>query len=153
MDAKEYLSQALWLDKMINNKMEQQEEIRAMAERTTIDISQERVSGVLNTTSPMENSTVKLIDLSNEINEYVDRFIDLKKEIQSTISKLENMSYQLLLELRYINNKGWNDIANDMGYDTRYTMKLHGRALKEIDEILKEDTKRHRKTPSECGSI
>jgi hypothetical protein len=45
--------------------------------------------------------------------------------------------------MRYINNKGWDDVAREMGYDKRWIMRLHGRALKEIDEILKEATKSH----------
>lgn len=125
MDAKEYLSQALWLDRIINNKLEQQEEVRAKAERTTVDISQEKVSGGNITKSPMEDSTVKLADLSREIDDYVDRYVNLKVKIQNTISKLSDFRYILILEMRYLNNKAWDDIAMTIGYDTRYTMKLH----------------------------
>ena len=32
MNAKEYLSQAMWLDKSINNKLEQMERLKAIAE-------------------------------------------------------------------------------------------------------------------------
>lgn len=143
MDAKEYLSQALWLDRIINNKLEQQEEVRAKAERTTVDISQEKVSGGNITKSPMEDSTVKLADLSREIDDYVDRYVNLKVKIQNTISKLSDFRYILILEMRYLNNKAWDDIAMTIGYDTRYTMKLHRKALNEVRAILKEDTKRH----------
>lgn len=143
MDAKEYLSQALWLDRIINNKLEQQEEVRAKAERTTVDISQEKVSGGNITKSPMEDSTVKLADLSREIDDYVDRYVNLKVKIQNTISKLSDFRYILILEMRYLNNKAWDDIAMTIGYDTRYTMKLHRKALNEVRTILKEDTKRH----------
>ncbi len=143
MRAKEYLSQAIWLDKVINNKIEQQESIRALAERVTVDFSKERVSGGSSSTSPMEDATVKLIDLSNEINEYIDRFIYLKREIQDTINGVGDMRYKLILELRYINNKSWDDVSRDIGFDKRYTMKLHGRALNEVNEILKLTTKRH----------
>jgi len=79
--------------------------------------------------------------------------IDLKKEILNVINEIEDFRYRLLLEMRYINCKDWDEVANTLGYDTRYILKLHGRALKEIDEILKEDTKRHRKTPSECDIL
>ena len=143
MNAKEYLSQALWLDRIINNKLEQQEEVRAKAERTTVDISQEKVSGGNITKSPMEDSTVKLADLSREIDDYVDRYVNLKVKIQNTISKLSDFRYILILEMRYLNNKAWDDIAMTIGYDTRYTMKLHRKALNEVRAILKEDTKRH----------
>ena len=81
MNAKEYLSQAMWLDKSINNKLEQMERLKAIAEKVTVDFTQEKVSGGKATTSPMEDATVKLIDLSNEINQDIDLLVDLKKEI------------------------------------------------------------------------
>lgn len=143
MTAKEYLSRVYWLNRIINNKLEQKEELEAMAERTTVTITQDRVIGGVGTTSPMEDATVKLIDLSHEINDDIDELIDLKKEIQETINKVGDYRHKVILEMRYINNKGWADIANTIGYDTRYTMKLHKVALNKIDGILKEDTKRH----------
>lgn len=153
MNAKEYLSQAIWLDKVIQNKLEQKELLEAMAQKVTVDFSHERVSGGKNTTSPMEAATVKLIDLSHEINDDIDQLIDLKKEILDTINSVKDTSYQLLLEMRYINNKGWDEVAMCMGYDRRWVMRLHGRALKEIDKILKEATKSHRKPHNKCSNI
>ena len=153
MNAKEYLSQAIWLDRLIQNKLEQKELLETMAQKVTVDFTKEKVSGGNSVASPMEAATVKLVDLNHEINGDIDQLIDLKKEILETINRVEDPSYQLLLEMRYINNKSWDDVARDMGYDKRYTMKLHGRALKEINEILKEDTKRHRKTPNKCSNI
>ena len=123
--------------------MEQKESIRALAERTTVDFTKEKVSGGSGTTSPMEDATVKLIDLGHEINEYIDRLVDLKREILDTISQVGDVSDQLPLEMRYINGKGWYDISKYMGYDKRWVMRLHGIALKEIDEILKHSTKSH----------
>ncbi len=152
MKAKGYLSQAKWLDKMIDIKIEQQERLRAMAEKTTIAISGEKVSGGIGG-NPMESAIVKLVDLSHEINDDIDKLIDLRAEIKETINKVGDFRYKLVLEMRYINNKDWDEVSETLKYDTRYTMKLHGRALKVIDEILQEDTKRHRKTPKECGNM
>jgi DNA-directed RNA polymerase specialized sigma subunit len=153
MNAKEYLSQAFWLDRVIQNKLEQKERLEAMAQKVTVDFTKEKVLGGNNTTSPMEDATVKLIDLSHEINDDIDRLIDLKREILATIKSLEDTSYQLLLEMRYINNKNWDDVAVCMGYDRRWVMRLHGRALKEIDKILKEATRSHRKPHNKCSNI
>lgn len=143
MNAKEYLSQIYWLNRIINNKLEQKEELEAMAERTTLDFTKEKVIGCAGTTSPMEDAAVKLIDLSYEINDDIDELIDLKKEIQETINKVGDYRHKVILEMRYLNNKGWTDIAKTLGYETRYTMKLHKVALNRIDKVLKEDTKRH----------
>ncbi len=142
MKAKEYLSQAIWLDRIINNKLEQKEKLEALAERVTADFSRERVSGGMGATSPMEDVTVKLIDLGNEINADIDRLLELKKEILSVINKIRDYRYRLILEMRYINGKSWDDVAIETGYDIRTIFRLHGKALDKIDEILKKGTEK-----------
>ncbi|EYE88017.1 hypothetical protein Q428_10185 [Fervidicella metallireducens AeB] len=135
MRAKEYLSQAVWLDKLIQNKLEQMEKLEAIAQKTTVDLSQEKVSGGKASTSPMENAVVKLIELKHEINDDIDRLIDLKREIIETIGQLSDGSYKLLLEMRYIGGKSWDVIAVELGCDRRTIFRMHGKAIKEIDKI------------------
>jgi uncharacterized protein YueI len=43
MNAKEYLSQAIWLDQRINSKLEQKEQLEALATRVTVNFTQEKV--------------------------------------------------------------------------------------------------------------
>ncbi|MGO1368533.1 DUF1492 domain-containing protein [Senegalia sp. (in: firmicutes)] len=137
MEAKEYLSQALWLNRVINNKLEQKEEIEALAKRTTVDFTQEKVSGGKVTISSMEDATVRLIDLSNEINDDIDEYVDLKKEITGTIKQVKDIRYRLILKMRYITGKEWEDIVTAMGYDRSTVFRNHKKALKEVDEVLK----------------
>ena len=83
----------------------------------------------------MENTVAKIVDLEMEINEDIDRLVDIKAEIMEIISQADDPICQLLLELRYINGKGWDEIARDIGFDIRTAFRLHGKALKEIEEI------------------
>ena len=135
MTAKQYLSQALWLDQIIENKIRYQEKLRAMAENTTLDISRERVSG--GKAISREDVIVKLADLSHEINADIDRLIDLQKEIMDTIDQVEDIRLRVILESRYIGCKEWTAVTSSIGYNKRYVMKLHEDALKEVEEILK----------------
>ncbi|MCX7903024.1 MAG: DUF1492 domain-containing protein [Caloramator sp.] len=137
MNAKEFLRQAIWLDKLINSKLEQLEKLEALAQKTTVELSKEKVSGGNGSTSSMENVVVKIVELKKEINNDIDRLIDIKREISQIISNIDDPSHQLILEMRYVNNRDWEEIAEEIGYDIRWTLKLHGRALKEVDEILK----------------
>lgn len=143
MTVKEYLSQVYWLNTIVNNKLEQKEELEALAERTTVDLTEEKVSGRNRSTSPMEDAAVKLIDLSHQINDDIDELINLKKEIAGTIKKVGDYRYRTILEMRYLQGKLWEDVARDIGFDKRWVMRLHSRALKEVDEILKLTTKSH----------
>ena len=143
MTAKEYLSQVYWLNTIVNNKLEQKEELEALAERTTVDFTKEKVSGGSGVISPMEDAAVKLIDLSHQINDDIDELINLKKEIAGTIKKVGDYRYRTILEMRYLKEKLWDDVSRDIGFDKRWVMRLHSRALKEVDEILKLTTKSH----------
>ena len=141
MRAKEYLSQALNLDHRINSKLEQLENLKTLAMRVTTNFAQEKVSGGKSLRGPFENTMAKIIDLENEINQEVDRFIELKQEIMDTISQVEDVNCQLVLENRYINGKSWEDISLKLGYSRSGVFRIHGEGLKEVNRILKKWTK------------
>jgi len=81
MKVKEYLSQAIWLDQRINNKLEQLETLRALAMRVTVNFTEQKVAGGNDVSSPMEKTVTKIIDLQKEINEDIDRLVNLKADI------------------------------------------------------------------------
>lgn len=132
MDAKQYLSQAYYLDKRINSKIEQVASLRELATKATASIHAERVSGTTQR-SPMENAVVKLIDLEHEINDDIDRLVDLKRELNEFISEIDNHAYRIVLELRYLNGNTWEEVSAVMGYDLRWIYRLHGKALNEVE--------------------
>lgn len=135
MNAKEYLSQAVWLDRMIDSKLEQLEMLKSLAMKVTSSFTKEKISGGNIEKSKMESTMVKVIDLEHEINADIDRLVNLKKDIQDTINKMDDINPQLLLELRYFSGKGWDEIAASMGYDPRTVYRIHGKALKEFERM------------------
>lgn len=137
MNAKEYLSQAIWMDQIINNKLEQLESLKSLTMKVTSTFTEERVCGGSSEISKMESTIVKVIDLENEINDDIDRLIDLKKDIIDAVSKMSDLNHQLLLEMRYLGGKNWDEIAESMGYDRSTIFRIHGKSLKEIDKIKK----------------
>jgi DNA-directed RNA polymerase specialized sigma subunit len=128
---KEYLSQALFLDESINCKLEQVSILKRLATKITSNFEDERVT-CTKQQSPMENVIVKLVDLENEINDDIDKLVDLKREIKTAISNVNNDEFRLLLELRYLSNKEWEEIALLMNYSWRNIHYLHNKALKEV---------------------
>jgi DNA-directed RNA polymerase specialized sigma subunit len=135
MNAKEYLSQALWLDQMILSKLEQLETLKSLSMKVTSSFAEEKISGGNVEKSKMESTIVKVIDLEHEINADIDRLVNLKKDIQDTINMMDDINQQLLLELRYLSGKGWDEIAASMGYDPRTVYRIHGKALKEFERM------------------
>ena len=131
MTSKEYLSQAYQLDQRIDAKLEQVSNLRALATKATTAISDMPRSSSPNL-KQMESTIVKIIDLEQEINEDIDRLVDLKKEITCVINAVSVPEYQIVLELRYLCYKRWDEIAASMNYTTANVFLIHGKALREI---------------------
>ena len=83
----------------------------------------------------MENTICKIIDLQDEINKDIDRLVDLKTQIATTIKNIENYEYQTLLEKRYLCFYTWEQIAVDMDYSIQHIYRLRDKALLEVSKI------------------
>lgn len=134
MTIKEYLSQAYRIDQRINSKLEQVQSLRELAVKATSTLSDTYSSGNSNK-QKMEGVIVKIIDLENEIDEEIDKLIDLKQEIVSLIKQVKNPEYKTLLELRYLCFRTWEQIAVEMRYDLSWIHRLHKKALIEIKTL------------------
>ena len=132
MKAKEYLSQAYRLDQRIDAKIEQVMSLRNLAAKATSSLSDAMPSGTRNI-HRMEDIIMRIFDLENEINADIDALVALKREIVSTIKSVPNLEYQILLELRYLCFKPWEQIAVEMGYGIDNVFRLHQKALKDLE--------------------
>ena len=129
MTAKEYLQQALRLDERINSKISQLESLRELATKCTSTITG-MPRNPSPSQSPMADAVCKIIDLQDEINRDIDHLVNLKRELVGVIHNVEDVECRLLLELRYLCFKSWEDIAVQMGYTTRNIHYLHKQALR-----------------------
>ena len=147
MNAKEYLNQAYRLDQRITSKLEQVAALRSLTQKVTASYEGEPVSHTRNVTSH-EDTIIRLIEAESELNAAIDALIDLKRDVFSTIQKVDKPEYQFLLEMRYLCFKTWVEIADQMHLEEHYVFRVHGQALKEVEKILKaaenakEDSKR-----------
>lgn len=64
----------------------------------------------------MESIILKIIQQEKEIDEEIDKLVDLKAEVRSVISRVSNIEYRLLLELRYLCFRSWEEIAVEIRY-------------------------------------
>ena len=134
MTIKEYLSQAYRIDQRINSKLDQVQSLRELTVKATSTLSDTYSSGNGNKQN-MEGVIVKIIDLENEIDEEIDKLVDLKHEIVSLIKQVKNPEYKTLLELRYLCFRTWEQIAVEMRYDLSWIHRLHKKALIEIKTL------------------
>lgn len=131
MTAKEYLSQARFLDNRINSKIQQISSLNELATKCTATIS-DMPHSPNKANSTMADAVCKIIDLQEEINKDIDRLVDLKREIMGIIKAVPNVEYQTILEKRYLCFISWEQIAVDMNYSMQHIHRMHSLALKEI---------------------
>ena len=139
MTAKEFLSQARYLDMRINSKVEQIDSLNDLATKCTSTLT-----GMPHNPSPstslMADAVCKIVDLQEELGRDVQELVELKHRISTLIKSVPHHELQTLLEKRYLCFQSWEHIAVEMGYSMRYLYKLHNLALENITVPQKEDT-------------
>lgn len=131
MNAKEYLSQAYWIDKDINAKLEQAMSLWDIAHKCTSVISDVPPSGSRNV-HRLDDIITRIVQLEHELNDEIDSLIDLKEELRTAIAQVPLIEHRLLLELRYLCYRTWEEIAERLNYSTKYVYELHLKALEYI---------------------
>jgi DNA-directed RNA polymerase specialized sigma subunit len=135
MNAKQYLCQVKKLDKMIDNKQIEVEQMYSLATSISVSTDSDRVqtSGIKD---KVGDTVSKIVDLQNEINNMIDEFVDRKQEVIKTIEQLNDADEYDVLHKHYIQGKNWVQIADDMSYSYQGVHKIHKRALHNVQTIL-----------------
>ena len=131
MTARKYLGQAYRLDDRINNKLGQLAMLRTLATHVTSTLNEVSVQTSHNN-SKMEDTILKIYEQEREIDDDIDRLVDLKAEISRVIGEVETIEYKVILEKRYLLFETWEAIAVDLGYSVDYIFKMHRNALDEV---------------------
>lgn len=131
MTAKEFLNKGYKIDRRINAKLEQQANLRELATKTGAvmsDMPRNPNKGV----SRVEEIVVKILTLEEEINKDIDELVSLKSGITKAIGTVSDPEESLLLTLRYLNYKTWEDIADELSCSVRKVHSVHSRALRNV---------------------
>lgn len=129
MTAKQYLNQAYRVYELIESNNRQIQRLRDMATNITVNLT-ERVKG--GKPGGMAATVEKIVELESSIESDTNRWTELMIEIRTAVNQLTNADERLVLTLRYIEFKKWEDIEKIMHIDQRQVYRIHGRALKNI---------------------
>lgn len=139
MKAKEFLNQLFKLDTIINNKLIEKEQWKAIALGVTTHSEGERVQSS-GRPSKMADAIDRCVDIEGEIDQLVDRLIELKRDITSVIEQLNATEYDVLHK-KYVQHLSYIEISDLKKRDYNWVTTVHGRALKNVQRILDERTK------------
>lgn len=133
MTAKEYLSRYHHINIRINQKIDQQRQLRELATNISPSSGGGHSSGV---SDKVGMAVAKIATLEQEINAEIDELIRVKAEIERTVSAVSDERLRLILIARYINCNRWEQIAVMQNIELRWLYRLHGRALSEVSKII-----------------
>lgn len=133
---KKFLQQIRLYDSHISTKLEDLQHLKEMVTKITPTLKDNVVSGGGNQ-DKLGDAIAKIVDLEAEIDRDIDRYVEAKQEISATLDKLIDPDQLQVLHMRYVQNKTWEQIACDMGFSYRWVCTIHGRALQQIEKILK----------------
>lgn len=131
MTAKEYLRQLLSIERLIQVKTTERERLMALATKVTSALSDCKVETSPDNTKT-QNIIIKMAELREEIEEQTSIYTSLYHKIEEEIDSMEDDRYKILLIMRYMKGASFSDIADKLGYEKRWTLVLHKRALQDF---------------------
>lgn len=126
-----YLSRINYLQGLIESKLNTLKTIEYRKSQVkAIDYAKEQIKG------GNKSSWEALIDKTDECKEYIMQknieLYDSMLEIMKIIDNVKNDEYKLLLSMRYIECKNWDEIEKRLDISTNTRVNKHTAALKEI---------------------
>ena len=140
MKAKDYLRQLEKLDKMIENKLAELDQWKAKSTCTTQQLTADRVQSSGNP-QKMADAVCKIIEIEGEIDAFIDRLVDTKREVISTLERLNPTEYDVLHKM-YVQYFTLEEVSIKKGKSYSWATTIHGNALKSVQRMLDEREKK-----------
>ena len=134
MTTKDYLNQISRLNRMINNKLVEIQQLKEMSCSISAITNGEKVQTSLSP-DKIGSSIAKIDEMERNIDSMIDEYVDKKNLIISQIDSIENETYYNILFAKYVEKKTFEKIADEMTYSWRQIVRLHGRALQEFERL------------------
>ena len=135
-----YLSQVQYIDEMISEKQDIIESMRSSVTGTSASTEGERVQ-----TSPKDRlgeTCVKIVDLCTQMQDDIDRLLEMKGEVIQTIDQyVTDLKARKLLYLRYIKYMSIETVAHEMRMSRATAYKMHKAAVTSISQKFQSEKK------------
>ena len=128
--AKKLLSEIRVIDLAIQSHMDELELLKASLlkspELKEISVQESKIG-------LKDDTYVKMIELSDEINHKIDELVDKKRQASQLIEGISNPYSRIILRLKYVNYESWNDICWKCRKSKGEVLKLHDIGIFEIN--------------------
>jgi DNA-directed RNA polymerase specialized sigma subunit len=133
MTAKNYLAQARSIENKIDALKARQSFLRTIVADETISLQlSDMPKPATRNIRKNENAIMRILEVEDAINE----LRTTAGEIEQTIGSVRDSNLQQLLTMRYLKQKSWKEIANELMFSRSHVFKLHNIALAEVEKMI-----------------
>ncbi|MCL2694301.1 MAG: DUF1492 domain-containing protein [Oscillospiraceae bacterium] len=131
MTLKQYLTQAVKLDRVIDSAVMQLEEWKTFGVKSRCFLN--ATGGGRDNSSGVERTVMKIATAEERLNDDIDRYVDLQEEIRDLIKTLDNHEQRVILERHYLLGQTWEKVAEECFVSLRTVHYLHNKALRKLE--------------------
>lgn len=132
-DPKAFFKSCWYHEQGIKLKLEEIRHYRDLAESITAELKPVAVFGAL-PASKVENCVVEIVAIQENFQKELMKMRADLDAVQEAINLLDDDVQKQLLEARYVRHMTWEEIAILLDCSYRWTLRLHGAALKKISQ-------------------
>lgn len=80
-----------------------------------------------------DDTYVKIMEYKDTIEKKIEELVDLKQRVLNVIDSIDDTEKRLILTMRYVNLKTWEQIERDLPMSRKTMFIVHKKAVKEFD--------------------
>ena len=138
IDVIEYLDEIGKIDTIIANKLIEVKQWKELAQKITAELTPDKVQSS-STKQKMAEAIEKAMEIEQEIDTYIVKLYEVKKDILSKIEQLEVTEYDVLHKL-YVQYLPLKAVAKAYGKSYSWACDMHTKATKHLEAILSQET-------------
>lgn len=134
MSVKEFWEQAINLDAAIASHVAKLDNYRRLAMRIDGSRLEDHVSHSAPNEAPYAKWVERIVDTEKEVDEEIDKLVDVKLAISKFIDGVGNMRWQYILRSRYVMCLPWPQIADELGCSLSTVKRDHNKVLAYLED-------------------
>jgi DNA-directed RNA polymerase specialized sigma subunit len=137
MTLKQYIAQAPTLKNSIACAKEQLDELKDLGITSRSVISTVNSPVTKGFLKQIEHITERINQMEMKLIARIDEYTEVCENIQALIERLPNINERTMMEKHYLQNKSWEDTADECCYSIRAVYYLHNEALKHLEPFYR----------------
>lgn len=133
MTAKQWLARGRWIEREITSLMKTRDETRDRLLHITQSYDSDGAQ-----TSKDPHKFDALLELEDKLDDMIDKLYQTKNEILAVIDRLEDSRERIALKTYYIDMKTWEEVAVELKYSWKQTMRIRKMAISHVEAVLHE---------------